>query len=79
MAFVMKQERSLLSKLSEVCERNLVAVTRNITVKLQRRRCIVALQNELATYSDTELNDIGLSRADIPAIAKEHAINSIPG
>ena len=40
---------------------------------LRRWRRYSEVRNELHAYSDRELNDMGLSRADIPRIAREAA------
>jgi uncharacterized protein YjiS (DUF1127 family) len=41
-----------------------------LEARRQRRR----LYRELAAYNDRELEEIGLRRADIPAIAREHPV-----
>ncbi len=42
-----------------------------ITRFLEKRRLYWNVINELSTYSDRELHDIGIDRADIAAIARQ--------
>jgi uncharacterized protein YjiS (DUF1127 family) len=43
----------------------------SLTRFLRRRRAYRSLVQELSSYSDHELHDIGIDRADIHAIARQ--------
>jgi uncharacterized protein YjiS (DUF1127 family) len=45
----------------------------NLKASLARRRVYRQTRNELSMLSDRDLADIGFSRCDVPAIAREHA------
>ena len=44
-----------------------------LSLTLRRWRCYLRVREELGTYSERELNDMGMMKADIPKIAREAA------